>query len=80
MTYTPDPDLEGWDSIRIEGTLWPRVPFGHERTWKTLAAPDVCNDCGATTNDYHEPHCDMEECPRCGGQLIGCPCPTGRGD
>ncbi|TDI17450.1 MAG: hypothetical protein E2P05_02240 [Acidobacteria bacterium] len=33
-----------------------------------------CHDCGAKVGHYHHPGCDVEECPGCGGQLIGCEC------
>jgi len=33
-----------------------------------------CHDCGAKPGHYHHPGCDVEECPGCGGQLIGCAC------
>lgn len=33
-----------------------------------------CHDCGADEGGYHHPGCDMEKCPRCGGQLTGCGC------
>jgi hypothetical protein len=81
MTFTPDPALNGFDSIRLEGALWPRVPFGHEHTWAELKVdpPEVCNECCAASDDYHEPACAAEECPRCGDRLVDCPCPTGMG-
>ena len=34
----------------------------------------ICHDCGAKEGEYHEPGCDMERCPFCGGQLISCDC------
>lgn len=33
-----------------------------------------CHDCNVAPHQYHHPGCDMEECPRCGGQLISCFC------
>jgi len=33
-----------------------------------------CHDCNARSEGNHHPGCDMERCPRCGGQLIGCGC------
>lgn len=33
-----------------------------------------CHDCNITAGHYHHPGCDMERCPRCGGQLIACGC------
>jgi hypothetical protein len=33
-----------------------------------------CHDCGVQPGAYHHPGCDMEKCPKCGGQAIGCDC------
>jgi len=33
-----------------------------------------CHDCGCEEGQLHEPGCDMESCPFCGGQLITCGC------
>lgn len=33
-----------------------------------------CHDCNAGDGKYHHPGCDMERCPKCGGQLISCGC------
>ena len=33
-----------------------------------------CNDCNAAHGNYHHMGCDVERCPKCGGQLIGCNC------
>lgn len=33
-----------------------------------------CGDCGTSEGGLHHPGCDMEDCPRCRGQLIMCGC------
>lgn len=33
-----------------------------------------CHDCNIADGGFHHPGCDMERCPRCNGQLIGCGC------
>jgi hypothetical protein len=36
---------------------------------------EPCHDCNAKPAHKHHPGCDMERCPKCGGQLISCRCP-----
>ena len=33
-----------------------------------------CHDCGVQVGQFHVPGCDIEECPKCGGQSISCNC------
>ena len=33
-----------------------------------------CHDCAVIVGQYHVPDCDVESCPRCGGQFITCDC------
>lgn len=33
-----------------------------------------CHDCNTSKRQYHHYGCDMEICPVCGEQLIGCEC------
>lgn len=33
-----------------------------------------CHDCKVEGGGFHHPGCDMEQCPKCGGQLISCGC------
>ena len=33
-----------------------------------------CHDCGIKHGEVHHFGCDVERCPKCGYQLIGCEC------
>lgn len=33
-----------------------------------------CHDCNAVYGEFHHPGCDVEECPWCGKQALGCDC------
>jgi ssDNA-binding Zn-finger/Zn-ribbon topoisomerase 1 len=41
---------------------------------------EKCHDCGIENKkgNYHHYGCDMERCPKCGGQLISCGCFEGK--
>lgn len=69
------------DCYTIGIRQYPRIRYGDEQRfgpdWHAEVVADAsrrCHDCGATAGEYHEPGCDMEDCPRCGGQSIACGC------
>jgi hypothetical protein len=35
---------------------------------------EICHDCGVKEGQIHKRGCDMERCPKCGGQRIICNC------
>lgn len=52
------------DVVFPDGRKMPQVRYVGER----------CHDCACPNGGFHHPGCDMERCPRCGGQLISCGC------
>lgn len=51
----------------------PRVRYGDEdQDW--VAAEHDCHDCGTVKGKFHLLGCDVEQCPKCKGQLIMCEC------
>lgn len=47
-----------------------------EKEYKRIPNMDAgrCHDCNARLSQIHHIGCDIERCPKCGGQLISCGC------
>lgn len=61
-------------SYVINGVTYPRIPFGDEREGFFVEDHEHCHDCAVMKGELHVPGCDVERCPACGGQAIGCDC------
>ena len=57
-----------------DGTTMAAVPYAPDEIIRTLPDGGRCHDCGIAPGGLHHPGCDMEQCPRCKGQLISCGC------
>jgi hypothetical protein len=75
--------IEGWPEkiasaqlttkCRPNGVEMDRVRYGDEEDdWGANEKP--CHDCRVIKGELHVPTCDVERCPACGGQMIGCEC------
>jgi hypothetical protein len=61
--------------VIVNDKVYPRIRCGEERNLiMEMEDGERCHDCGALKGEYHHWNCDMEECPACHGQLIGCGC------
>jgi hypothetical protein len=57
----------------------PPIRYGDETRygadWRSsLPENKRCHDCNCKKGQFHHPGCDMEECPNCHRQAIGCDC------
>lgn len=68
------------NEYEIGGRTYPRIRYGDEKRagggWHLRANGQThpCGDCGVQVGQFHIPGCDVEECPKCGGQSISCNC------
>lgn len=68
------------EMLKAESCTRPYVIIDNKEFKRDTSYYDVnkrCHDCGIVNGEEHIHHfgCDVERCPKCGGQLISCSCP-----
>jgi hypothetical protein len=58
----------------VDGTSLESLLYENPEVAATKRKSHRCHDCGIALGGKHHPGCDMEECPKCRGQLISCGC------
>ncbi len=62
-------------SCKRDRDLPGQIPYGSETIDWTFEDPSsTCDDCGVKIGGFHHELCDIEECPKCHGQLLTCGC------
>lgn len=74
-------------TVMLSGKRYRRIRYGKEPFLRNEPddsriefAARPCHDCGAIRGELHLEDCDIEVCPRCGGQFFCCHCRLGADD
>lgn len=63
-----------YPTFTVEDIEYPRIKFGKETEEDNVYRKSHCGDCSVKQGYYHALGCDLEVCPKCGGQAVSCDC------
>ena len=59
----------------LNGVEYYRIKYGSEEYGECEFNADIpCHDCAVLKGQYHTDGCDVEQCPKCREQALGCGC------
>jgi hypothetical protein len=67
-------ETDGCDPVLFPDGVTPPTLYGDELGVDRSLLPKRCHDCSCRLGFSHHYGCDFERCPKCRGQLLGCPC------
>ena len=63
------------EMLEADSCIYGSVVIGRKiyKRWRHME-DERCGDCGVKKYGIHHEGCDMEDCPKCDEQMIGCGC------